>query len=55
MDLYVEIFPNIQRDPLWYELQEERPAIQDGYMLLNDRPGLGLKLNEEVITRYRLD
>ncbi len=53
--LYVEIFPNLQRDPLWYELQEERPAIQDGYMLLSDRPGLGLKLNEEVITRYRLD
>ena len=53
--LYVEIFPNLQRDPLWYELQEERPAIQDGYMLLSDQPGLGLKLNEEVITRYRLD
>jgi len=53
--LYVEIFPDLQRDPLWYELQDERPAIQDGYMLLSDRPGLGLKLNEEVITRYRLD
>jgi L-alanine-DL-glutamate epimerase-like enolase superfamily enzyme len=53
--LYVEIFPNLQRDPLWYELQEERPTIRDGYMLLSDRPGLGLKLNEEVITRYRLD
>jgi L-alanine-DL-glutamate epimerase-like enolase superfamily enzyme len=53
--LYAEIFPNIQRDPLWYELQEERPAIRDGFMLLNDRPGLGLKLNEDVIRRYRLD
>ena len=53
--LYVEIFPNLQRDPLWYELQDERPAIRDGYMYLNDRPGLGLKLNEEVITRYRRD
>jgi D-arabinonate dehydratase len=53
--LYVEIFPNPQRDPLWYELQDERPVIRDGYMLLDDRPGLGLKLNEEVINRYRLD
>ena len=53
--LYVEIFPNLQRDPLWYELQEERPVIEDGFMLLSDRPGLGLKLSEEVITRYRLD
>jgi D-arabinonate dehydratase len=53
--LYVEIFPNIQRDPLWYELQEERPVIQDGTMLLNDRPGLGLVLSEEVIRRFCLD
>jgi L-alanine-DL-glutamate epimerase-like enolase superfamily enzyme len=53
--LYVEIFPNIRRDPLWYELPVERPVIRDGYMFLPERPGLGMTLNEEVITRYRLD
>ena len=53
--LYVEIFPNIKRDPLWYELPVEQPVIRDGYMYLPDRPGLGMALNEEVIARYRLD
>jgi L-alanine-DL-glutamate epimerase-like enolase superfamily enzyme len=53
--LYVEIFPDIERDPLWYELPCERPIIRAGYMHLPDGPGLGLNLNEEVIDRYRLD
>jgi len=53
--LYVEIFPNIKRDPLWYELPVERPVIQDGYMVLPGGPGLGMALNEDVIARYKLD
>ena len=53
--LYVEIFPNLKRDPLWYELPVERPLIRDGYMYLTDRPGLGLTLNKETVARYRLD
>jgi D-arabinonate dehydratase len=53
--LYVEIFPNVERDPLWHELQVERPLIRDGYMFVPERPGLGISLNEDVIARYRLD
>ncbi len=53
--LYVEIFPNIKRDPMWFELPVERPQIRDGYMELPIGPGLGLALNEEVIARYRID
>jgi D-arabinonate dehydratase len=53
--LYVEIFPNIKRDPLWYELPVQRPVIRDGYMHLPDGPGLGMSLNEDVIARYRLN
>jgi L-alanine-DL-glutamate epimerase-like enolase superfamily enzyme len=53
--LYVEIFPNLKRDPLWHEIQQTRPLIRDGYMHLNDQPGLGLDLNPEVIARYRVD
>lgn len=53
--LYVEIFPNIQRDPLWHELQVERPLIRDGSMYLPEGPGLGIRLAEDVISRYRLD
>jgi L-alanine-DL-glutamate epimerase-like enolase superfamily enzyme len=53
--LYVEIFPNVERDPLWHELQIERPLIRDGYMYLPEGPGLGIRLDEDVISRYRLD
>ncbi len=53
--LYVEIFPNIKRDPMWFELPVERPQIRDGYMELPNGPGLGLALNEEIIARYRID
>lgn len=51
--LYVEIFPNRQRDPLWYELPVERPRIEAGYMHVPDKPGLGIELNQEIIDRYR--
>lgn len=51
--LYVEIFPNPRRDPLWFELPVEQPRIRDGYMELPTGPGLGMRLNEEVIARYR--
>lgn len=53
--LYVEIFPNIKRDPLWHELPVERPVVRGGYMHLPDGPGLGMALNEDVIARYRGD
>ncbi len=53
--LYVEIFPNIKRDPLWHELPIERPVVRGGYMHLPERPGLGMALNEDVIARYRGD
>jgi len=53
--LYVEVFPNVKRDPLWYELPVEKPRIMDGYMALPAGPGLGMSLDESVIQRYRLD
>jgi L-alanine-DL-glutamate epimerase-like enolase superfamily enzyme len=53
--LYVEIFPNIKRDPMWFELPAERPQIRDGYMELPSGAGLGMALNEEIIARYRID
>ena len=53
--LYVEIFPNFQRDPMWFELPVEQPRIRDGFMELPTGPGLGMPLNEEIIARYRAD
>ncbi|MSP13694.1 MAG: mandelate racemase/muconate lactonizing enzyme family protein [Chloroflexi bacterium] len=53
--LYVEIFPNIKRDPMWFELPVQLPRIRDGFMELPSGPGLGLPLNEEIIRQYRAD
>jgi D-arabinonate dehydratase len=53
--LYVEIFPNPKRDPMWYDLQIERPTIKEGELYLPDKPGLGLELDPKVIEKYRVD
>lgn len=53
--LYVEIFPQPERDPLWRELPRHHPLIRDGHIHLPDRPGLGIELDPLVIERYRSD
>jgi D-arabinonate dehydratase len=52
--LYVEIFPNYERDPMWVDLPVEQPRIADGYMYLPDKPGFGIDLNQEIIEKYRV-
>jgi len=52
---YVEIFPNYARDPMWVDLPLEQPRIENGYMLLSDKPGWGIDLNQEIIDKYRAD
>jgi L-alanine-DL-glutamate epimerase-like enolase superfamily enzyme len=53
--LYVEFFPNVKRDPMWFELPVELPKIRDGFMELPTGPGLGMPLNQAVIDKYRVD
>lgn len=52
--LYVEIFPNYERDPMWVDLIVNPPLIKDGYMHLPDGPGFGVELNQEIIDKYRV-
>jgi L-alanine-DL-glutamate epimerase-like enolase superfamily enzyme len=51
--LYVEIFPNPKRDPMWFELPIQQPRIRDGYMEIPDKPGFGIDLNKDIIEQYR--
>lgn len=51
--LFVEIFPNPERDPMWFELPVRQPRIESGYMHVSDGPGLGIDLREDVVERYR--
>jgi L-alanine-DL-glutamate epimerase-like enolase superfamily enzyme len=39
--------------PYWSDLViTDRPLIQDGYLHLSEKPGLGIELNEEVVRKH---
>ena len=48
----LESFADPTRDPLWFELFRERPAIVDGHMAVPETPGLGLELRPETLEKY---
>ncbi|MBV7337744.1 hypothetical protein KFU94_57840 [Chloroflexi bacterium TSY] len=38
-------------DPTWNDtLLSDEPVIQQGHVVLNEKPGLGVELNEEFLT-----
>jgi len=49
----VEIFPNYNRDPMWFDLPEQQPEIRDGFMMVPSSPGFGIPLRPDVIERWR--
>jgi L-alanine-DL-glutamate epimerase-like enolase superfamily enzyme len=51
---YVEAF-SPTRDPIFWNLIENRPALVNGEFPLPDRPGLGWVLDEAFIEKYRVD
>ncbi|MBM3803451.1 MAG: hypothetical protein FJW26_14215 [Acidimicrobiia bacterium] len=52
--LCVEIFPNYNRDPMWFDLPEQQPAIRDGFMHIPDAPGFGIQLRRDTIEKWRV-
>lgn len=46
---------HIDRDPIWYGLIANRPALDDGTIRLSERPGLGWELDEDYIRKYRVE
>jgi L-alanine-DL-glutamate epimerase-like enolase superfamily enzyme len=51
---YVEAF-SPARDPIFWQMLANRPALVDGHFPLSDRPGLGWVLDEAFIAKYRVD
>ncbi len=43
------------RDPFWWHLIANRPALQDGALVLSDRPGLGWELDWDFVQRWRAE
>jgi L-alanine-DL-glutamate epimerase-like enolase superfamily enzyme len=48
----VESFTDPERDPLQAELFENPPVIADGWLTLNQDPGLGLTLSEKALKKF---
>jgi D-arabinonate dehydratase len=51
---YVECFPNTARDPLWPALITNRPPLKDGIIGVPQGDGFDLKLDWDLVKRYRL-
>lgn len=43
------------RDPFWWNLIENRPALNGGWLELSERAGLGWDLNWDYIEKYKLN
>lgn len=50
---YVECF-HPDRDPFWWNLIANLPPLQDGCLVLSDRPGLGWDLDWDYVNRHRV-
>lgn len=48
----VESFTDPERDPLQAELFDNPPEIADGWLTLNEEPGLGLALSETALAKF---
>jgi L-alanine-DL-glutamate epimerase-like enolase superfamily enzyme len=48
----LESFTDPERDPLQAELFEDPPRIANGWVTLNDAPGLGLTLSGAALKKY---
>lgn len=42
------------RDPFFWELLTNRPALEEGELVLSSRPGLGWELNWDYVEKYRV-
>jgi len=52
--LWIEVFPDARRDPLWAHLFSERAQLRDGHLHLSDKPGFGFEIDWNVVAQYRL-
>lgn len=50
---YVECFHR-DRDPIFWDIQQEPRPLKDGYYTISDKPGLGIELNREYVKKYKV-
>ncbi|MBS1218679.1 MAG: mandelate racemase/muconate lactonizing protein [Proteobacteria bacterium] len=50
---YAECFADPARDPVWQQMWVNRPPVRDGMMEVSTEPGFGIRLDDDMIRRYR--
>ncbi|MBI4184949.1 MAG: mandelate racemase/muconate lactonizing enzyme family protein [Proteobacteria bacterium] len=51
---YVECFPDPDRDPLWPRMIVNAPPVRDGLIQIPQGPGFDLRLDWDMVRKYRL-
>jgi D-galactarolactone cycloisomerase len=50
---YAECFADPDRDPVWQLMWVNRPPVQNGMMRVSTEPGFGIRLDAEMVRRFR--
>ncbi|MBI2223647.1 MAG: mandelate racemase/muconate lactonizing enzyme family protein, partial [Betaproteobacteria bacterium] len=45
---------SLAKNPLLHDLSEPTPVLEDGMLEIPERPGLGLKINEDFVRHYAM-
>jgi len=52
---YAECFAHPDRDPMWQHVWVNRPQAKNGMIEVLKKPGFGIKLDEKIIRKYRVN
>jgi D-galactarolactone cycloisomerase len=52
---YAECFAHPERDPIWQTVWANRPKVTNGSIEIPKRPGFGIRLDEKLVRRYRVN
>lgn len=52
---YAECFADPERDPVWQALWVNRPPVKNGTMAVSTGPGFGIRLDDKLVRRYRVN
>ena len=53
--LYLDCFPDPNRDPIWDKMWVNRPDVVEGLMKVPEGPGFDIQLDEEMVKAYRIN
>ncbi|MEX2451314.1 MAG: mandelate racemase/muconate lactonizing enzyme family protein [Rhodospirillales bacterium] len=53
--LYLDCFPDPERDPIWDRMIVNKPVVKDGWIEVPQGPGFDIRLDWDMVEKYRLN